>query len=262
MDSGLLAAGLAGGTTSIVFLYVGLRILQREVPLRSRRANLQFGVWWMAFGSAIASTAIDRLLASAGALSADTAITTLYLDTLLVCVGLWALVAFLAYAYRGWNATLPLVVLYAGLYLVVLYFIILASPDGYSTADSTVTITYSSGFDAPYLAIPLLLLFIPEILGSALYLSLAARVRDTTARFRILLVGGGILVYLFATSFLPAIGSVSGTVHTVTGSLLGAAGAAMVFVAYFPPGVVRTRLGLSALGEEPIRSKAESASGA
>jgi hypothetical protein len=250
VDTGLLAAGAASAFAGGIFLYVGGRISQRGVSSGYRLASRQFSIWWIGFGIATLSVAVERILAGFGALTASLAITTLYADLLFLCVAMWGLLGYLVFMYRGKHALVPLSIFYAGFYLALLFEITAALPSGFTVDSGTVNVTFSSAIDSPVVAVLILLLFIPEVVASVFYLSLAWYARASTARNRVLLVGGGILFFLFATSFLPSVGVLSGVLHTVVSGLLASMGAVLVYMAYFPPALLRARLGLLSISEE------------
>jgi hypothetical protein len=258
-DAGLLIAGLAAGAAGAVFVGVGFRLAQRPTTARAERAAKQFALFWIALGSALVATGLERILAGLDSLPLPLPATVLYLEVLLICVALWGLVAFLVYAFTGRDSSLSLGVFYAGYYVFLLYGITAARPDGYSISEGSVNVTYANQFSVPFGLVLVVLLFLPELAATVAYLSLATRVRDVTIRYRIGLVGLGLLLLLVVGSLLPQVGVLSGVVHTVVVSLIDAVSASIVFLAYFPPLSVRRRLALRRFDEEAMSADPRSA---
>jgi hypothetical protein len=102
---------------------------------------------------------------------------------------------------------------------------------------------YNGAVNLPIEVVLVLLLLVPEILGAILYLSLLRRTRDTAQRYRITLVGGGILLWFALDLFIPA--TTIGWV--IFRSLLTVGPALMSLAAYYPPEWARRRYGVSAI---------------
>jgi len=226
-----------------VYVYVGFRIAGRPVSAGSRLASYQLGLWWAGLGASVALGGFELLLALLNAFPFAAAQTT-YLVTILVdCVFLWALVGFLTYVYTGRYHLLELSVFYVAFYIAVLYYFF--SQDAYAVkflADQAV-FQYTA-VPNPVLEVALVIgLLGPEIAGAALYLSLRRRTKDSAQRYRIGLVGGGILLWFALDVFVPA----TTPAWLLTRTVLELIPGLMSLIAFFPPEWARRRYGVTAV---------------
>ncbi len=83
----------------------------------------------------------------------------------------------------------------------------------------------------PLEAVLLVVLLGPEVLGAILYLSLRLRTRDSAQRYRIALVGGGILLWFALDLFLPA----TTIPWLIARTILLVIPGTMSLVAFYPP---------------------------
>jgi hypothetical protein len=165
-------------------------------------------------------------------------------------VALWGLICYLAYLYTGREWTVPISILYAAEYGLLVYYVTAGRPDGVSVTLGSVNPTYGVTVTGPLLAAPILILVFPEFIGALLYLRLFFRTHDRTVRYRIGLVSGGLLAYFLFDFFDFGALVNGGLVGVVVGRLLIIGAALVVLLAYFPPRALRARFGVANIVEE------------
>ena len=226
----------------VVYSYVGYRISQRPVSAESRLASAQFALWWIGLGASVAITATDVSLATLNLYPFPLAVTIGLVSIIVDCAFLWGLTGFLIYVYTGRYHLVELSVFYAAFYVTALYWILSQDPSSVAYQAGGPAVQYSA---TPALALTLVVLVglvAPEIVGAVLYLSLLRRTTDRSTRFRIILVGGGILLWFAIDAFLPS----STSAWVLAKGLLDLVPGIMSLVAFFPPVWVRTRFGVTA----------------
>lgn len=242
----IIAFGVAA-----VYLYVGYRLYRRPVSAGSRLASAQFSLWWAGLGVGVAVGGVELALAAANALPFSMALTLYMVVVLVDCAFLWGLVGFLLYVYSGRYHVVALSVFYAAFYVSVLYYFFSQGPTGLILSAGQPTIVYSN---APIAVLegPLVVGLVgPEIVGAILYLSLLRRTKDPAQRYRIWLVGGGILLWFGLDVFFPG---------STTGWLL-ARGVAQVIpglmslIAFYPPEWARRRYGVTPMTAHDVEAR-------
>jgi hypothetical protein len=220
-----------------VFLYVGYRIAQRPVSPAARLASYQLAFWWAGVGVSVALSGIELLLAALNAFPFALALTTYLVQILLDCAFLWALVGFLLYVYTGKYRLAPLTAFYLWFYVTVLYYFFSQDPYAIHFVADQAIFLYS-GTTVPALELAVILgLLGPELIGAVLYLSLLRRTRVPAQRYRITLVGGGILLWLALDLFVP----VSTPAWLLARTILQLIPGFMSLIAFDPPEWARRR---------------------
>lgn len=229
------------------YLFIGYRLARRKVSTPSRLAANQLAIWWGGLGVDLAIGGIELACALAGALTFSLAMT-FYLVTVVVIVSsLWGLTGFLTYVYTGRYHLVEVCGIYVGFYVAYLFWFFSQSPYALSIEAGSTVWQYHA---TPSLLLELVLVVIllgPEIVGAILYLSLWRRTRDTAQRYRIALVGGGILLWFALDVLVP--GSTIPWLAFRTSLLV--IPAVMSLIAYFPPSWARRRYGATAIESQP-----------
>lgn len=240
-------APLAGATIAIsvgvaaVFLFVGLRIAQREVSAHARLASFLLALWWGGLGVGVAISGLELALALGNVLPFALALTFSLVGDLIAVLFLAGLVGFLVFVYTGHYHLVELVALYGTFYVMILYYFLAQAPYGVGFQAGAPTILYAQTGPL-WLAVPIVLILVgPEIVGGVLYLSLLRRTHDRGTRSRIWLVGGGILLWFAIDLFLPDSTGSWALVRTVVEVLPGI----MTLIAYYPPTWAQRRWGLT-----------------
>jgi hypothetical protein len=225
-----------------VYLYIGYRLSQRRVSAGSRLASYQFSLWWGGLGITVALGGIELALAIAGALPFALALTFYFFTDLVDCFFLWGLVGFLVYVYTGRYHLIELTLFYAVFYFTVVYFVFLRVPSSVVLVAGQPALAYSVA-PVPVLELVIILgLLGPEIVGAILYLSLLRRTDDPARRFRIWMVGGGILLWWVLEVFLPS--STPG--WALARGILTVVPGLMSLIAFYPPEWAQRRFGVQA----------------
>ncbi len=239
-DAPLAAASIVVGfAVAGVYLYVGTRLAERPVRPTARLASLQLALWWGGLGVSGVLAALELSFAVANLLPVALA-ATLYLLAVLVDVAfLWGLVGFLVYVYTGKYHLVELTAVYSVFYAMILYFVFVQQPISVHFVAGAPALVYAR--TAPlWLEAPIVLILLgPELVGAVLYLSLFRRTRDHDQRVRILLVGGGILLWLLIDLFFP---SSSGAL-VLAKNVVQVVPGLMSFAAFYPPEWLRRRFG-------------------
>lgn len=229
--------------------YLAWRLSGRQVSTQARLAAGQFALFWAALGLGTAVAGIESLVAALTTLSLPVAVTAEFVVVLVLCVCLWALVCYLFYLFTGRVIAVPLAVMYAVLYVLLLYYFVASMPSGVTLNQGVVGLTYASTVTGPIIAVLLLILVVPEIVGTLSYLSLLFRTRDPTVRYRVGLVGFSLLGF-FGLSFLGIGARLGGSLAAVTfAQLIGVVAVIVILLAYYPPVAIRNRFGVHGINE-------------
>lgn len=251
VDGAAFVYGLTSLVVAGAYGYLALRLGRRRLSAEVRRAAGQFALFWAALGLGTAITGAESLYAAFAMPTLAVAVTAEYVVVLVLCVVLWSLVGYLFYIFTGRDAALPLAGLYAVLYVLVLYYLIASMPNGVTVTEGAVGLTYASTVTGPFLAVLLLILVVPELVGTISYLTLLFRTRDPTVRYRVGLVGFSLLAF-FGLSFLDVGARLGGSLAAVTfAQLVGVFAVIGILLAYYPPSPIRRRYGIRAIDETP-----------
>lgn len=226
-----------------VYVFVGFRLYLRTVAPTARLASSQLALWWAGLGITTALGGVELALAAAGALTYPAALTLYLLVVVVDCSFLWGLVGFLIYVYTGRYHLLPLSVFYAWFYVTVLYYFFSQQPYAVTIVAGQAVFQYAV-LPIPALEAVLLVgLLGPEIAGAILYLSLLRRTSNPAQRYRIVLVGGGILLWFLLDVLVPD----STATWTIVRGILQVVPGLMSLIAFYPPEWARRRYGVTAM---------------
>jgi hypothetical protein len=178
------------------------------------------------------------------------------LAVVLACIGLWALLCNLLYLYTGSTRAWGLVaVLYALLAAWFLGLLAWVGPPASIADDGWSVVAVPAGHAPTEVVLgSLVALLGPQFLAALAYLGLVFHAPGRTQRYRILLVGGSILLW-FGSTILASLLALSGASGALVPRLAGILSALCAILAYDPPGWVQRRFGVRRAGEErPPRS--------
>lgn len=253
----VLTAKLAVGfgftiAASLVCVAIGVALLRRpRVEGDAQRAATAFAVWWVALGVDNLLNTATFLLGALGMAAPWLVATLTFLAVGAICVMLWGLVTYLLYLYTGLRGVFRGVTMfYAGCYVLMTALIARLGPNGVTVGEWTGAVAYAN--EPPPVAGLLVAVFflLPPILGALAYLGLAFRVRDAYRRFRVILVGGSLFVWLTTSIVLSAPGdSLTGQ---IVGRTVAATAIAGLVLAYFTPRALRRRLGADEPDLHPV----------
>ncbi|HEY6238459.1 MAG TPA: hypothetical protein VIZ68_04665, partial [Thermoplasmata archaeon] len=195
MDNEALISAIAGLIAVVVYLYLGWRLSRRRVSHETRLPAAQFVLFWLALALVSGIGALESLTAAFQVPSLALVVTFLYVEILLLCVLLWALVSYLVYLFTGRGYTVPISLLYGTLYVLLVYFITLSEPTNVTVTFGVVSTGFANQVSGPILSLLLLVLLAPEFVGAILYLTLYFRTRDPTVRYRVTLVSLSLIAW-------------------------------------------------------------------
>jgi hypothetical protein len=237
-----------------IFGYVGYRLFRRNVSPGVRLASTQLALWWGGLGVSVGVGAVEIVLALAGALSYPAALTAYLVVVLIDCAFLWGLVGFLTFVYTGSYHLYAVTGFYIWFYVTVLYYIFSQHPYAVTLVAGQPTIQYLAAPVPVLEGILVVGLIFPEVIGGILYLSLLWRTTDTARRYRIALVGGGILLWFALDVFVPG----TSTGWLLVRSVLQVVPGVMSLIAFYPPAWARRRYGVTNV-DESLAAAAEKA---
>jgi hypothetical protein len=230
-----------------IYLFLGWRFSHRRVSPENRLPVLQFSLFWLGLAVVTLIEGIESGVAAFLIPSLALVVTLYYIEILVLCIVLWGLVGYLIHLYTGRAYLVPLSGMYVLLYVLLVYFITASGPSAVTVAQGAVGLRYATQVGGPILGVLVLILVIPELLGSILYFTLFFRTQDRTARYRIALVSWGLLAF-FGLDFIGVGARLGGgTAAVAVGAVLGIIPALVIWIAYYPPRAVRDRLGVSGM---------------
>lgn len=246
---------------ALLYAFVGHRTGRRRVATEARGALRAWQFWWYALA---AVTLLGVVVAPWVRSQESVPLMLAYMVPLVVVLtgAVASLLYYLLYLYTGSRMVLRWAV---GYFLVLSVFLSLLvsgalSPAGYPRfeADGAGGTTFESGpADGTYGTIAfvaLLLLVVPLMASTLAYILLYFRLEGRTERYRIAMVGGGLLFW-FSSSFLSGVARRAlpeGLPEwwPVASRLISLAAAVVVLLGYYPPRPWRRRLGLRSLRDE------------
>ena len=235
-----------------IYYYVGRVLSRRRMGSPDARlAWILFIVWWYALAVTAVSGAILSLLGAFGIAGLPVFITITLINLLATCVALYGLMFYLLYLFTG-NRRLfgPLTVFYIAYYILLVYYVQASIPVGVTVDRWRATLEYQTPIRGPFFFIVLLLLVLPQVIGSLAYFSLYFRVQTATQKYRILLVSWSIIIW-FMSSFLASISGLSQQDWwQIFSRLIGLGAALTILFAYQPPSWIKRRLGVTSIAEE------------
>ena len=236
-----------------IYYYVGRVLNRRRVASPDARlAWTLFVVWWYALATSTLVGAVLSLLAALNIAGLPLFVTLTQFNLLAICVGLFGLMYYLLYLFTGSRGLLiPLIVFYIAYYIFIIYYVQASRPVDVRVGRWSAALEYEQQIEGPLFLIALFLLVFPQILGSLAYFTLYFRVKNTTQKYRILLVSWSILVW-FLSAFLA---SISGLGQQdwwqITSRLIALSASLTILLAYDPLPWIRRRLGVTSIAEEP-----------
>jgi hypothetical protein len=210
-----------------------------------------FGLWWYCLAATTLVSGILNLLGALNIVPLLLFVVLTYVNLLLICVALWGLLYYLVYLFTGDQRSLiPLTVFYIFYYLLLVYYIAVSDPSRVEIGRWTTRLVYGRPLTTPFFALALVLLVFPQIFASLAYFTLFFRVRETTQRYRVLLVSWCIILW-FGSAFVASVAGLSQQDWwQIASRLLGLGAAIGILFAYLPPGIIRQRFGITSIAEQ------------
>ena len=248
---GSLFALVAAG----IYEFVGWRLSKRVVPSAdARQAWRLFTLWWNGLA---ASTLINGTLSLFGAIGLTDLplfLTATYVNLLVICAALWGLLYYLVYLFTGnRRALLPLTIFYAAYYVLLLYYTTASIPSHVEVSRWSAAVAYRVPLAGPFFLMIVALLLLPQIIGALAYFTLYFRVRETTQKYRVLLVSSSIIVW-FASPLVALAGRLAEQDWwQLTSRFIGLTAALLILMAYLPPVWLKQRYGIPSLNDENLK---------
>src|SRR5829696_3221612 len=173
----LLFGALLSALCAGIYYYVG-RVLGQRKPSSpdSRLAWRMFIVWWYALAATTLSGALLSLLGALGIVGVPLYITVTLVNLLTICVALYGLNFYLLYLFTGNRNLLGLLTAFYIIYYPLLVYYVQASyPVSVSVERWRTALVYENQLRGPFFLLVLLMLVLPQILGSLAYFMLYFR---------------------------------------------------------------------------------------
>lgn len=244
----LLFSGMLAMAGAILYGYVGDRLAKREVSVDAEPALQLFATWWFALAGSQLVTGASELFAAAGLYHVGIHAGLTYVNLFLVVVGIYSLLYYLIYVFKGelpYFNTATLV--YLGYFLVVVYLITMSNQIALDIGAWSVTVISAEPLSGPVVNAIVGALLVPPLVAVGAYLRLYRYVETRTQRYRVLVIGLSIALWFGSTLLVHLAGVETATVWPLISKLAGFAAAIAVLVAYFPPSWIR-RYGIDPLG--------------
>jgi hypothetical protein len=242
----LAVSAVVSLVAAAVFLFVGELFRRRVRGSGGQLALGGFTVYWYGIGTYTLFGALGDALAALGVTPFALFLGIRYVTIPVASAALAGLGFYIVYLYTGragW--AWPIGAFYGLITLGMWYYVTRQHPVGVAVLRWRTDLAYEHELVSPVFLGILLALMVPQLVAAVAYLTLVRRVDAPTQRWRILLVGSGIILWF--SSSLAARAADDDLWQLVTRPGLGMLVAAMVLAAYRPPVWARKRFGLLAL---------------
>lgn len=249
-DTLLVSGVIAAGGTAL-YAYVGARLAIRPVSLEAQPALQLFATWWFLLAGTQVAIGGSEVLAWSGIESVGLHAGLSYVNLFLSVFAIHTLLYYLVYVFTGsLHGFRTVTLVYLAYFLAVLYLLTTANPVGIAVDPWTVQIETQDPISGPVAKAIVGVLLVPPLVATGAYLRLYAHVESRTQRYRVLVIGTSIALWLGSFLAVYLAGADQASIWPLVSKLIGFAGALAVLGAYFPPGWVRER-GIHPLGAGP-----------
>lgn len=219
----------------LLYLYVGSVVAKKPVSPEARPALTSFVLWWYGLGAVSLVGGATNLLGAYGALDLALLTTLTYALFLVLCLSLWGLITYLVFVFSGRTLQKSLGAFYLGFYFFLVYLLVAAKPVGIKTGRWSTTLDYANQVHPIFVTLFLVLLLLPQAIGSLAYLSLAFRTKERAARYRIVMVSVSIFVWFFASFIVSQAGIAQTDAWQVASKMIALGASVAILAAYRPP---------------------------
>jgi hypothetical protein len=238
----LVAASAVALTVGAVYVYVGLQLPRRETESQEgRRALGFFMAWWVALGVNVAAGGVMYFAAAFGLTDLAAQVTYAIAQRLLLAVQLTGLMSYLLYLLTGRALWKPIGAAYAAYLFFLLYSLVAGHPNGVLVGAWRTELAYAAEGSRAVAFASFLVLLVPPVAAALAYLRLYPRMEDASQRYRIALVGGGILLWWVVGVIAGQRANIADDMFQLTNRFIGLAAAMAVLVAFRPPAWVQRR---------------------
>lgn len=213
----LVASSLVSFLAFALLLWVGRVVAERPASSRhARLASSMFAAWWYALAASTGATALTDGLTAVADPPLSLVMGLQFLSVAAVCMGLAGLLYYLVYLYTGRTGSFwPLVAGYALFAGVLIQVMAAWEPVGVVAAEWGASIDYARPASDATVLMLLLVLIGPQLAASVALFLLAARLPDSAARVRLLVVATAIFAWFGSTLLATAVGATSNTAWQV-----------------------------------------------
>ena len=237
----LLGALLALGT-AVGFAAVGRLALVRAQG--SSGVGTFFALFWFSAATVWTAQGAQSLLAYLGLLTPPLLTATDQVSSPFYCLAAGSLLYYVLYLVTGRGGIIGYIFVYYALLLFALRWSVAeAAPTGFEVLEWNVATTYERPLQGPFYSAVVSLIALPLLASILAYASLAFRVRDPAARYRIACVAGGLLLWVGTEALSFTSGIAATTAGELTRRLVALAATLLVLAGYLPPRVARERWG-------------------
>jgi len=237
-----------------IYFYVGRSLGHRRVASADARlAWALFVVWWYALAGSTFAGGILSLLGALGVTGLALFLAVTQVNLLAICVGLFGLMYYLLYLFTGsrkWIA--PLILFYIAYYTLLVYYISASVPVSVSLGRWNASLVFQQQLTGPLIGVVLILLVVPQIIGSLAYFTLFFRVKEATQKYRVALVSMSILAWFLSALLAPIAGLSQFDWWQVASRLIGLAATLTILLAYKPMRWIKQRLGVISITDEVV----------
>lgn len=248
----LLLAAAFSVITGALYAYVGRVIIKRHVQGDAKLASTLFATFWFALGAATVVGAVNTLMGWMGVADVSAYVTIVQVSFLVILIGIWALMYYLAYLFTGNRSLLvPISAYYLAFYAFIVYLIVLVDFNGVTVGEWNVSLE-SAEDPSPAVGLAFALaLIVPPLVGAVAYARLFFKVEGATQRYRIGMVSGTILAWFGSSLAATLLQQSSSPAWQIASRIIGVLAAMLVYFAYRPPQWIQTRYGIEAAEERP-----------
>lgn len=246
----LFGASFAALSAGIYF-YVGLVLSRRrQASSEAGMAWHLFVIWWYGLAASNLSSAALILLGAFGITSLPLFTTITYVNLMAVCVALFGLMFYLLYLFTGNRGLLvPLIVFYFAYFFFLVYYTQARNPVGVTVERWRAALEYQNEIQSPLFAVAIILLVVPQIIGSLAYFTLYFKVKTATQKYRILLVSWSIIIWFLSLLLAGISGLSQQDWWQIVSRLIGLSASLAILMAYQPPPWIKRRFGVTAIAE-------------
>jgi len=241
----LLAASLVDVAMGVAFGLVARVILRRPVSLESRAGARAFAVWWAGIGFLVAFEGIRGVVAAVTG-SVGVVFAVIWYAWIVALAGsMWGLVVYLAYVYTGTHrVAVPLALFYSAWSAFALWQTARAVPV-FMPSDLAVFTSYQTpipeGVEVAFFAF----LYLPQLVGIALYARLYGKAAEPFARFRIASTSIALGLWLGINFFASVADWTEIDAWQIGRRALGLAASLAILLAHAPPPAIRRAFALT-----------------
>lgn len=245
---------------ALAALYAYVARVVRDRPTTSRdadRAKGAFVTWWVGLAGLTLVGALRSVLGGLDVLHVGLHAALSYLTLPLLVAALWGLLDYLLYIYTGsprWRGVTMAAHAALGVFFVAL--VAWMGPRSVTASDWTVGLAYARPLEGPLLVLALGLILVPTLLAAGAYLTLAFRVKDRTARYRIAMVSGAFLLWFGSAAVASAFRWSDWYWWPLAARGVALLATLLILAAYRPPRAVREALEVALVLPRALRGGA------